>query len=246
MIEDSMLDKYLSNELSAQDRSAVELALSKDDALSLRLQLLKSQKTFLKNQDAITEAKTAIADLSQEFRESKVEPSSPNIKRRLFYLIPAAVAALLIIGLFIRPLISSTNTSASEFFGQYFEPAQLSLLTKSDSNTKLMQSAQLAFNQKQYSEAIVHLKELLSNDPTNEQYIFNLAIAELGVSDHDVSLSRLQPLLDHPIYGSGATWYSALAHLNVDDIEKTMLFLNKIPSQSSYYKSAQALLLGLN
>lgn len=238
MIDDSLLDKYLSNQLNTDERAKVEELLSKDEDVKLRLKLLKSQKTFLKNQDAITNAKSAIQGVSEEFRQSELNTEVKG-KGKMRYLIPLAIAATLLLGLFIRPLITSTDTSS--LFNEYYQPAQLSLLTKSDANTELKQKAQLAFNQENYQEAVGYLNALLKEDSTNEQLLFNLSIAELGANSYETSILRLQSLLTHPVYGPGAHWYSALANIKLDNMENAISLLNEIPSQSSYYSSAQDL-----
>lgn len=239
MIDDSLLDKYLSNELNADERLKVEELLSKDEAIQLRLKLLKSQKAFLKNEDAKQKAKSAIESVSEEFKQNDLSTSVKG-RSNLRYLIPIAIAATLLLGLFIRPLITSTDTSS--LFSEYYQPAQLSLLTKGDTNAELKQKAQLAFNQQNYHEAVSYLTDLVNDDPSNEQLVFNLAIAELGANQFAAANSRLQSLRVHPVYGPGAHWYSALATIKMGNKENAITLLNNIPSQSSYYTSAQDLL----
>lgn len=245
MIEDSKLDKYLSNQLTSDERSTLEKELESSEELKHRLKVLKSQKSFLKNQEAITKSKSAISDISQEFRQ---QLQAPEVKKtsKMIYLIPSAIAALLIVGLFIRPLITATDTSATALFAEYFQPTQLSLLTKNDSNNELLQNAQLTFNQENYTEAIDHLTELIDREPANDQYRFNLAVAELGAGQSNQAISKLEQFYKHPLYGSAALWYSALSHLKLENMVNAKTSLNAISNDSSYYETAQQLLKKLN
>lgn len=245
MIEDAVLEKYLSNQLTPEERTSFEVELDTNENLKLRLKILKSQKSYLKNQEAITRSRSAISDVSQEFRK---QFQAPEVKKtsKIIYLIPSAIAAMLIVGLFIRPLITATDTSSSALFADYFHPTQLSLLTKNDSNNELLQNAQITFNQENYTEAIGHLTELIDREPANEQFRFNLAVAELGAGQSNQAITKLEQFYEHPLYGSAALWYAALSYLKLENIVNAKTSLNAIPTDSSYFEAAQQLLKKLN
>lgn len=242
MIEDAVLEKYLSNQLTPEERTSFEAELDTNENLQLRLKILKSQKSFLKNKDAISNSKSAIHDISQKFRQ---QDDGKLVKKRnnLIYIIPSAIAALLLVGLFLRPLISATDTST--LYTEYFQPTELSLLTKSEANDELQQSAELSFNQKNYTEAIAHLNKLIEEDPTSQLYVYSLAVAKLGAGQNAQAISELEQFKSHPLYGSAAQWYSALAHLKMDNVDAAKSLLNNISSQSSYFSSARQLLKDL-
>lgn len=240
MTNTEKLDKYLSGELSSAERKKLEIELESNSDLQSQLNTLKMQKSYLKTDDKFKSSRNVIQNISDEFKIGESEKPSDF---KLIYLLPVAVAASLLVALFVLPL--NVSSDADKLFRQHYQPASISLVEKGTSDDELRLNAQSNFNSKNYTNAEKYLTELSAIEKDNLDISFYLAIAKIGAQDYNSAISLLKTLEEEGIYSAGAKWYIALANLELDNQDEAKSYLNQIPESSSYYSQARTLLQAL-
>jgi len=196
---------------------------------------------YLKTDDDFVKAKKAIDNIGKEFKPiASHEHAQSTSNFKLIYLLPAAVAACILLGVVLRPMFDSVGTQ--DHFSTYFQPSDISLLTRGAGSENIRSKAQAAFNDRKYDDASIHLSQLLQKDPSNLDIQFYLAIANIGSEKYDGAIKLLDSLEDQATYRPGANWYKALLHLKQSNTVEAIRLLNSIPAQSSYHNNAVELL----
>lgn len=248
-------EKYTSGKLIGKEKSDFEASLARNPTLQEQYDVYIMQQSYLQTQKQKAIVKQSMDNALQEFKQEhkgKVQGESGNViempkeevrkQSMLYYLIPAAVAAMLILGLFIRPLFDATSSSGNDLYANYFNPDAISLQTRSTNAASILKAEQ-AFNAKNYELAYQQFENL--SDEANggdPQLQFYQGISALGAGNLDEGKQILEPLLTHSVFGAGSRYYLALLMIKQDDIANAKQSLGQIPSISSYYKTAQELL----
>lgn len=239
MIDTELLDKYLTENISVEDKKRVEDALESDSELRAKLSMLKIQKSHLKSHDDFQKSKQLIQQIGQEFSS----PINKHSNFKLLYMLPFAATACLLLAFFFLPI--QLHKSSEDLFAQYFEPSKISLIKRSLQDGDIQLKAQQAFNNADYRQANEYLVQLATGNNNDLDIQFYLAIAKIGSEDFNSALAILQELEQEQVYAAGAKWYAALSHLKLENTERASSLLQSIPETSSYYTRAASLLESL-
>jgi tetratricopeptide (TPR) repeat protein len=228
------IERYLSNDMSADERSLFETKLKSDSAFAEKVNLYRSASERLA-------ARFKGEEKERLFRKTLATmeiaaPSESKTKAIQFYGWAAAASiALLCVALFY-------TSSLKPDYADYANYEPLTLVERGDDNTIKLQ-AQLDFNAKEYEKAIANLDELIQADPQNVELKLYKGIALLEVDQVKEANVLFEAVRNsNSVYKDRGTWMLALSALKQKDYEQCEALLKEIPNDSPEYPTAQNLL----
>ncbi|WP_299244998.1 hypothetical protein [uncultured Aquimarina sp.] len=258
------IDDYLSGAMSASEKKAFEERVANDSVLAEELKLQKDMQIIYEDQEWLqgdTEAlQTEKATQLKSFYESEeatniksaiqevIAENRSESKNKTFWFIgiAASIAVLITVSLFVFK-----DNNYDELYASYIHMDEIpSLVTRGEDTNKLLENAQLLFEDKKYKEATesfaaYHAKET-AIDPLS--YIYS-GIAYIELNKFDEAIAQFELLADsNTLQSKKANWYKALVFLKQKNKAKLkdilqMIILNK---NNYKYKEAQELLEEIN
>lgn len=229
-----IFENYLSNELSAEEKTNFEKQLSEDKELASAFEIYKELNQHLENkfgnEQELKAFKKNLKSISKEHFKAK-KPKVVAFKPWQ-YAIAASIAIL--VGLFV---FQNINPS----FEDYNNPEMATFVERSDVNENL-KLAQDAFNAKKYKAAIPHFEAVLKVNKSPEiKYFYAISLLEDNqFQKAETNLSDLKS--GTSIYKNKATWYLALSKLKQEDYKSCKQILQTIPDDFEDYDKVQELL----
>ncbi|MBA4275967.1 tetratricopeptide repeat protein [Flavobacterium sp.] len=233
-----LFENYLSNELSAEEKTNFEKQLAEDSELASAFEIFKDLNLHLENkfgnQEELKAFKKNLKSISKEHfktKKPKVIDFSP-----WHYAVAASVTIL--VGLFV---FQNINPS----FDDYNNPEMATFIERGDVNENL-KLAQDAFNAKNYKTAITCFEAILKENKSPEiQYFYAVSLLETDqFQKAEINLSDLR--YGNSIYKNKATWYLALSKLKQKDYKSCKNILLTIPDDFEDYDQVQQLLNDLD
>jgi predicted Zn-dependent protease len=229
-------DRYLANEMPADERAAFELNLKSDTALAEKLRIYQEVQEIVGPRYQRQEQEIAFRkNLALIGNEEFVEREGRTVKMN-WYLGAAAASIALICAFFFY-----TSSSTPEY-GDYAHYEPLTLVERGNEDASTLK-AQQAFNTQQYAEAVEAISALLKHDNKNDALKIYKGISLLEL-DRVTEANSLFTEVSHSssIYKDKALWMLALSALKQKDYKTCEDFLKKIPAGSPEHKQAQYLL----
>ncbi len=229
-----LFENYLSNELSAEEKTNFEKQLAEDSELASAFEIFKDLNLHLGNKFGksrrIKSFQKNLKSISKEHFKTK-KPKVVAFKPWQ-YAIAASVAIL--VGLFV---FQNINPS----FDDYNNPEMATFIERGDVNENL-KLAQDAFNKKEYKVAITYFEAILKENKSPEiQYFYAVSLLETDqFQKAEINLSDLR--YGNSIYKNKATWYLALSKLKQKDYKSCKNILLTIPDDFEDYDQVQQLL----
>lgn len=232
--------KYLDNELSNEEKAAFEKKIANDSSLAKEVNALRQMKSYAS--DRANETKAILA--SQKIHESykTVQPAKPKNNSIIKYLIPLAVAAMVVLGIFIRQDNSDVQLTNSELYATYFTPSDLNIVNRSESNQSLEEKAEASFNSGDFITAEKYISELIETQDQNQQLKLYKAISLLHIDKLTEAETLLDLLKQNPNYKSESNYHLALLKIKQLDYAASENYLLQIDEQSFRYKQAQKMI----
>jgi len=233
MEKEKLLEKYIQNRLSQEERAEFDTLLSNDVAFKKEVDLHINLKKVAQHEDD-ADFRNLIAD----FETVKPQQSS-NYTKWL-----AAASIILLLGLSYFFNLNNT-TSSNELFNNYFEPYRnvIQPIERSTTQQNEKTMAFMAYEKGDYAKA-VQLFTNLYNTTKEPYYLFYKANALLKLEKADEALPLLQEHLKTKDTLTDKThWYMALAYLKLKDKENAKKLLQKVITEGKYKtKEAEKLL----
>jgi len=233
---DTLIEKYLYEELSEVEMQAFEQRLDSDaefaDEVQLRSVLFAKTKSDFKQQLKVAHQK------AQENPGSK-----PPAKITPLYYIKR-IAAVLILGVFAFLLYHSLGSSgATNLVDNHIaqtHDAPATLMGDND-NTAAWKAARNAYRKGDYE---VSIREIEKIAPLNNEQQFYLGLAYLYNGNYDKSITQFEPIIqqNNIDYSPTSSWYISLAYLKNNQPEQAKKYLQQIQEGTWKYKEAQKLL----
>jgi len=230
------IERYLGNDMSADERISFEGRLKNDHTLAEKLNLYRSASAQLM-------AKFRGEEQEQRFRKTlagmEVSIATDGKKKAIqFYGWAAAASiALLCVALFY-------TSSLKPHYADYATYEPLTLVERGDDDDNAIKlQAQQYFNAKEYGKAIANLNELLRIDSANIELKLYKGIALLEIGQVEEANSLFEAVRSsNAVYKDKGTWMLALSALKQKDYERCESLLKEIPTDSPEYAAAQKLL----
>jgi len=240
-MNENLIDRYLLNLLSPEEKIAFEAQLKKDKTLS---QEVNEHRELLDDIEGIgrLELKSKLKGIHKEL---KLDNDKPNSKiRTLFYRV--AVAAVSLGVLSVGWWHIQQTPSNAELYSQNFEPFELSLIQRSESES-VIRSIESLYIDGKYAQAIPLFQNALKNSTNkSSQMLLGLGISYLETDQPKKAIEQFETIITNKDFNfeDEAEWYLSLTYLKIEDTINAKLHLDNLASDSKrdHHESAQKLL----
>lgn len=241
-----LFESYLSNELSIDEEATFESRLKTEPKFNQAFNTYKELSCFLEHKfdkeaesNAFQENLKKISNNHFNNLETIQEKKSTSKTFHLFkYAIAASVA--LLFGIFT--FNQFTNPTYSDFANY----DTISLTVRGD-NAELLQTAETAFNNKNFVKAEDAFKNLIELDNENAELKLYRAISNIELNNFEIADGLLEDLkAGKSAYKYKGTWYLALSKLKQEKDASCLEILKTIPEDADDYKQAQKLIKKLD
>ena len=232
-------EKYLLNEMTAEEKSEFENKLQTDDNFREQFQIYKETTQFLElkfSKDAVDFKQNLKVIGSNHFGKPITKKSKViSLQSKWF-----AVAAMLIVFMGVWYF----NQSGNPTFSDYNNYNEAHFIERSDTNQNLV-DAQTFFNAKEYKKASQSFAKI--EDLTNPELQLYYAISLIESDDYEKASVLLTNISQgNSVYKEEAIWYMAFSSLKQKDYKTCKKQLELISQDSEKYNQAQKLLKELD
>eukprot|EP01093_Parvamoeba_rugata_P006433 TRINITY_DN2014_c0_g3_i1.p1 TRINITY_DN2014_c0_g3~~TRINITY_DN2014_c0_g3_i1.p1 ORF type:complete len:238 (+),score=50.77 TRINITY_DN2014_c0_g3_i1:585-1298(+) len=229
MNNETLIQDYIANRLSTNQRAEVEHLLETDSEFKAEFESHKDMAVAFK----ISEAES----LKRRFQElentlPKEKSTFKTVKYAAF-----AIASVLVIGLCYNIF---NTTTGNDLFEDYFEisPNTYQPVTRSNNSDK-DNTAFIAYENGNYELAENKFETLLkTSENPNIRYYY--ASSLLNQSKYDLALEQFQILnkIDFD-YTDESLWYTALIYIRTEDYDNAKAQLKRLNSKNSVFKTKE-------
>lgn len=232
------VEQYFADELSEQEKTALEQRLLEDSELA---NAFKLEKDLMDGIEAFgnDQLRVGLQKIHQEEIVFREKPKERYFRRIHLW----AVAAVLVFGLLglIWWLTRSPALTAEHLYAEY---ATYSFdFTEKGGEEELLFRVENFLDQKEYHKALSLLEKYIIENP--ESYQLKLAAGVAMIETGENMEEALELFEEVANQGSAlkneALWYSGLAHLKQGDLVASLDYLSQIPIESARYKKASNL-----
>ncbi|WP_020539230.1 hypothetical protein [Lewinella cohaerens] len=233
-----LLDQYLQDELSGDQKAAFRQRLKEEEPLAAELELRQQMHTYLRTKAQQPDLETAMKNLGGTYF-SPVEKAAkivPLARRRLYVGLSIAAAIALV-------LLVWNPFDSGNLYNAYAQHPPLALVEKGDA-LALAQQAEAAYGEKDYKTAYGLLNELTDLSSENIQLQLALGISALETG----RTTKARQLFEELAEGNSALrnygrWYLALSYLKTEEFAQAKAELQKLDdSDPALYDKATQLL----
>ncbi|MEQ9443481.1 MAG: tetratricopeptide repeat protein [Cyclobacteriaceae bacterium] len=237
------IDRYLSQDMSLQERTAFEQRIKEDKVLQQEVALQQdiAAGIHLFGGESLKKQLQAVED------EGRVVSFPPKDQKKggtnyLWLGIAASLSALLIVAI----LVFNRNEDPQTLYAAYYEPYPNVVNPAERSEglpTDAAGQAMYYYEREEFEKAITLFTQESALD--DQAYQFYLGVSYLGVQQAEEALTTLQPLLqdEQSAFYEPALWYTGLAQLQANQPEQAQEIFKKVVGlEGDYTVEAQALL----
>ena len=232
-------EKYLLNEMTAEEQSEFENKLQTDENFREQFQIYKETTQFLElkfSKEAVDFKQNLKVIGSNHFGKLVTKKSKViSLQSKWF-----AVAAMFVVFMGVWYF----NQSGNPTFSDYNKYNEAHFIERSDTNQNLV-DAQTFFNAKDYKKASQSFAKI--EDLTNPELQLYYAISLIETNDYTKASVLLTNISQgNSVYKEEAIWYMALSSLKQKDYKTCKKQLELISQDSEKYNQAQKLLKELD
>jgi len=246
-----IIEEYLDQTLSMEERDAVEARLASDKDFSDLIALHKEVNESIGDRELI-ELHHLIEKVSAEYlrRNRKQEAVIKPILYKKFIIRIAAILIIMVASGMIIKTLFFDHVNTEKLFGKYYTTYEADVISRSaPSGTTTLDQAVLNYTNGEYSEALNLLDALVQQDGKNYLAWFykGLSCLETDQTGEAVHSFRTIPESWDSPYAEHRNWYLALSLLRQGDITDASQILSGISSANGYYdRQAEKLYLKLS
>lgn len=232
-----LFEDYLTKKLSNEKRKTFEDRLLTEVKFKKAFETYKDLSLFLEHQigdeEKIKDFENNLKNISNNYFETKT--TNKTIKFKPWKLVVAA-SIVLLIGTYTYNMMS---TPSYDDFSNY---ETISLTVRGTQN-ELLNTAEKAFNTKDFTKATTYFEQLLKINPKNQELQLYKAISEIEINKYDDAEKLLLEISKgNSVYKNKALWLLALSKLKQKDYKSCAKILKTIPQDADEYQKAQKLL----
>ncbi len=237
---------YLSGRLSEESRREFETALTKDASLAEELEVQKAVLSVI-DQAGDIELKSRLGQILPKYKAptgtAEQTPPPPQARRRFLGWVGAAAAAVLL--LFVLGPGSNLfgGASAPDLFSQNYEAYELPFGVRGNPNNidSTIQEATSFYQKGNYAAALPLFTEIIQQS-AETKYQLALGICQMETQQYRPAIQSFSRLINPAdlIYGEQAIWYTAMAHLALDEAAAAQPLLQQLAANPNAFKSETA------
>ncbi|MFV0565544.1 MAG: hypothetical protein ACK5NB_06915 [Flavobacteriaceae bacterium] len=234
-----LFETYLEGDMPKDDIVTFKKRLEKDSGFNDAFKLYKETASFLedkfKNEDERVVFKANLQNISQAYF-SNAKSNANKIKQQRYLKFGVAACTIMLLGFFIFNQFSSPD------YNDYANYDTLSLTVRGE-NQALLQTAETAFNNKNFDVAKDAFEGLLVLDKNNAELTFYYALCNIETNNFEPADNLLNSLQKGTsVYKQKAVWFLALSKLKQGEPDECAKILKTIPQDAEDYAQAQKLL----
>lgn len=210
------IEAYIQNRMNADDRLSFEKEMEKDEKLrnevDLQRRLMASVEVFSHNRE--------------EPLKPELNQKAPVKKLRSAWLYAAAAAVAIIL---ITWFYQNQSNTSEQLYANYFVPdAGLPVVMSGENDRYDFYNGMVSYKEGDYQKAIDIWENIA--EPSDTIFYFT-GIANLNNKNTAASIEHLIRVAhdNKSTWNRKAMWYLALAYLKLDEKEKALDWLNKLP-----------------
>jgi tetratricopeptide (TPR) repeat protein len=243
-----LIDNYLSNNLSNEEKLAFEQQVATNPQLAEELAIYKAINDTMQQNVAGNENlfKETIAPLQQQYfnnTDAKVVTMPTNkakVRKMIFGAI--AAAAILIIVFTLVP-IGGSKQSSDELYAQYATHEIIENTVRGTNEKNYLQLGTDLYNTKKYAEAIPYL-EKVKDSSAQAMLLLGISYTQTNnIINAHISYDNI--IKGESVFKEKAIWYKALAYLKNKELANCKTQLNKLLNSETYKKNATTILKNL-
>ena len=241
-----LIEKYLEQKMSADERQQFEKLLKNDPALKEELQLHRQAAAVLKG-EKVHELRSVLKDVDKNWGAKKDEKKGVARTINFRRVIAIAATVLLLVMAYQMFFTGGGTISNEQLFADNFQPYQMLLSQRGISEEEknvLLENAITAYSKNDFQGASEAFQQLSKSEPDDITYQFYLAVAQLGAKNNDAAInvfSQISSTENNP-FKEQSQWYLGLAYLQKGDVENAKKSFTEIQSGQFKYNEAQQVL----
>lgn len=232
------IEKYLSGELSKEEKKHFEGQMKENDELRNQVE---NHRRFIKGLE-LGFNRELKAQLQQE--EQRLAAQEPEVKRQLplqYFIGIAAAVALILVSVF---LWRTPSVDSAELFAAYYQPYPNieSPVSRADNS---VQNAYTLYEQGLFGEALDLFSQLISETPGDPAPVFYSGICQLELDETEKAIAQFKSVqtMEKSNYSKAALWYEGLASIKIDDKSRATEILTGLSEGDDNYAMRSAELL---
>ena len=235
-----LFENYLLGDLSKGDIYTFESRLKSDSKFKDSFNTYKEFSNFLEHKFENDAASTAFQNNLKNISKTYFEKQETPKKRFKPWQYAMAATIALLIG------ITVFNNFSTPVYSDYSNYESISLTVRGEQDA-LLNTAENAFNTKDFAKAEEAFKSLMVIEKDNVELQFYRAVSNLELNKFEVAESLLTSLSKgQSAYKNKAIWYLALSNLKQKEYDDCLELLKTIPEDADDYKKAQKLIKKLD
>lgn len=232
---DVLIQSYLGGDLSDVDRKSFEKELEVNIELQQELKLYQSVEIVLKD-NSLEKFKARLDNIHRNFIGNAKRPRTFGFNT--FSLIAASIVVIISLGSVMLYTFSS-NQSNLDVFNKYYEPYEISMMTRSarNLNDSIIRIATTSYNDGEYSFAKQLLEDILTRNQKDNKVQFILGVSNLQLNFLEEAKANFKTVIKdkNPYFYQQAEWYLTLTYLKLDDKKSALAQLNSIVLANGFY-----------
>ena len=239
---DDELDRYLSDEMNAQEKQAFEQQLGSDTSLADDLALQRDTIAGIRL-DGSQDLKKQLQAIEAGLKKTTATKEGGTRRLMSWIAIAASILAVVLVGYLFIPTATDPESLYVAYYQPYpnlINPAQRSV--EVDEETVLEQAVR-AYENQDYERALGLFEQ--GGGLSNAGFTFYYAASYLGIDKPQSAIPLFEQVIqdESNLFYGPSLWYSALAHLKMDNKKAAVPLLEKLATlDGDYSTEAQELL----
>lgn len=223
------IERYLSGEMSLEEKSAFDIEMEKDPALQKEFDLYRITYDLLEA-NAYIELKEKVSELNSTNRTNN------SIK----FL--GRVAAVLLVLLIPTYFYISAQYKDKNLYVHYAQPYPDRITKMGGDTDEMLFSAMEHYNEKEYEIAAIEFSKIRQQDSTNEQIAIYEAVSLMNSDQADRAVKLLEEIRSSssPKYQLAIQWQLILAYLANGEGDKSNEMLKSFLRMNDGYQQKNA------
>lgn len=237
-MDNELIKKYLTNELSPQDRNAFEQEMENDPFLMEAVEgLMLQHSTWDKAQIQQLEN-----ELHQKIDQKIQQPQSGKIIPLHFFRYAAAACVIGILAFTSwRLFLSPEQLDEQAIYASYFHPLTHPDATVRGENAVSDETAAVqAYEKEDYFGAVKYYEKLVANNPENIKNNLFLGISLLATNQAQKAVDVLNKINTSNDFHFDVQWYLAMAYLKNKDVQHALDLFSALSKEDNYYQKQSA------
>ncbi|MCG2615368.1 hypothetical protein LZZ85_13795 [Terrimonas sp. NA20] len=216
-----LIEQYIAGDMPPEELYAFEARINADQSLRAKVQHVQTIAVGIK--ESALEQK--LKQFHQQLPNQINTPVRRNNSRIYWFSAAAAVALLIVVGLFV----SRSKSSGEKLFAQYFESDPGLATTMGSSAEYEFNLGMIQYRSGKFKEAVSVWRPLLKERPLNDtlNYFTGLAFLSMDQPDSAAHFLKQTLSLNNTAFQSDANWFLALSLLKQNKTADAVPFLQQ-------------------